>query len=113
MRLVHEVTDAAFDAAFPLKIEQDEDFTFTVTYGSQVRSGLGYGDAAREFGECFFHALSCEGHIVEEPDEEEPLSQDCDQCGGPLVPLGVLGDRAHWKCRDCGAEVSDPYGVQE
>jgi len=27
-------------------------------------------------------------------------------CGGILVFLGVLGNLAHYRCRDCGAEFS-------
>lgn len=27
---------------------------------------------------------------------------DCPVCGGPATPLGVLGNRAHFRCRDCG-----------
>jgi len=28
----------------------------------------------------------------------------CD-CGGELIPLGVLGTLAHSRCRDCGLQV--------
>lgn len=58
MRLIKE-----FEAAFPIRIEQSEAGMrlFKVTYGKQVRSQLTYADAAREFGQCMFHALACDG----------------------------------------------------
>jgi len=27
---------------------------------------------------------------------------ECDCCGGELMPLGALGSRAHFCCRNCG-----------
>lgn len=30
----------------------------------------------------------------------------CTCCNGPLVPLGTLGVRAHYRCRDCGLDQS-------
>lgn len=36
---------------------------FKVVYGKQVRDGLRYGAAAREYGECVFHQLACEGKL--------------------------------------------------
>ena len=58
MRLIKE-----FEAAFPIRIEQSESGMrlFKVTYGKQVRSQLTYADAAREFGQCMFHAMACDG----------------------------------------------------
>lgn len=52
-------------AGFPVKIEQSDN-RFTVTYGKQVRRGLSYVDAAREFGLCVFHALACDGALNNE-----------------------------------------------
>jgi len=34
---------------------------FSVRYGKQVSSQMEYAEAAREFGECVFHALGCSG----------------------------------------------------
>jgi hypothetical protein len=31
----------------------------------------------------------------------------CPLCGGPLGYLGQLGDRIHYRCRDCGADSSE------
>ena len=50
------------DLAFPIKVEQDSRKLFTVTY-KQVRKDLGYADAARELGECIFHALAYSAHL--------------------------------------------------
>lgn len=53
--------------AFPLKIEQDDDGTFCITYGAHKRANLDYVAAAHEFGECAFHALACDG-VITPPD---------------------------------------------
>ena len=37
-------------------------------------------------------------------DEDEAVS--CPECNGPGVPLGALGSRKHYRCRDCGAGFS-------
>lgn len=39
-------------------------------------------------------------------DENEREGGDCSQCGGPLIPLGSLGSRKHYRCRNCGAQSS-------
>jgi len=36
---------------------------FTVIYGKQVKSRLTYAQAAREYGECIFHALACANNL--------------------------------------------------
>lgn len=59
MKTVLEVKDTAF----PIKLEQSSDGKFRVTYGQQVRSDLGYLEAAREFGLSYFHALACDGKL--------------------------------------------------
>lgn len=33
-------------------------------------------------------------------------SDICSLCGGPLGVLGVLGNREHLQCRNCGASFS-------
>lgn len=43
----------------------------------------------------------CEECVVPAPE-----SEDCEMCGGPVGYLGSLGNRAHFQCRDCGAESS-------
>lgn len=30
----------------------------------------------------------------------------CSACGGELVTLGILGNRAHYRCRNCGWQQS-------
>ncbi len=36
---------------------------FTVRYFKQVKPGLTYAAAAKEFGRCVMHALACEGNL--------------------------------------------------
>lgn len=31
---------------------------------------------------------------------------DCLACGGQLEPLGSLGNRRHYRCRNCGLDTS-------
>jgi len=54
--------------AFPIQVEQSEakGKRFHVRYGLQVWVGLGYADAAKQLGECLFHALACEGMLDNE-----------------------------------------------
>lgn len=50
-----------------IKVEQGKkDKRFTVTYGLQVKSGLGYSAACTELGQCLMHHLACEGLIDQE-----------------------------------------------
>jgi hypothetical protein len=45
------------------------------------------------------------GHCPE--DFDEPLENpECPACGGPGVPLGSLGRRMHFRCRNCGYDFS-------
>lgn len=45
------------------------------------------------------------GHCPE--DFDEPLDNpECPACGGPGVPLGSLGRRMHFRCRNCGYDFS-------
>jgi hypothetical protein len=39
-------------------------------------------------------------------DDEDDGGHQCSQCGGPLVPLGSLGKRKHYRCRNCGMDSS-------
>lgn len=46
-------------------------------------------------------------------DAEDALTEDpgpCPGCGGPGVPLGQLGNRSHFRCRDCGVDFSHEVG---
>ena len=40
------------------------------------------------------------------PSEPESDIQDCVLCEGPLISLGTLGNREHFRCRNCGGECS-------
>lgn len=50
-----------------VKLEQERrSKRFRVTYGLEVRSGLGYSEAAKQFGQVMFHALACESKLNNE-----------------------------------------------
>lgn len=55
--------DNGAGAASGVKVTQTGIDRFTVTYGLQVKKGLNYEQAAREFGYCVFHALACDGML--------------------------------------------------
>lgn len=59
MKVVFETTEYAF----PIRVDMLASGKFKVTYGQQVRSGLSYGQAAHDLGECIFHALQCDGKL--------------------------------------------------
>ena len=42
---------------------------------------------------------------LDDEDLDEGL-EGCCICGGPLVPLGTLGNRQHARCRNCGMDQS-------
>lgn len=47
----------------------------------------------------------------EEPEEQPDLDEFfCAQCQGEQVKMGVLGNRAHYRCRRCGWEESKING---
>lgn len=48
---------------YPIKLEQAADGSFRVTYGLQVKAGLGYAEAAKELGECIMHSAACAGSL--------------------------------------------------
>ena len=54
-----------YDSNLHIRVEQAETrkALFTVTYGLQVKQNLTYAEAARELGECIFHALACDGKL--------------------------------------------------
>lgn len=38
----------------------------------------------------------------------------CPTCWGPAIPMGILGTRAHFRCRNCGDQWSlDVQGLEE
>ena len=57
-----EITDPA-QVGFPVRLYQSETGKFSVLYGSELHEDLEYGEAARQFGLCLFHALTCVGRI--------------------------------------------------
>lgn len=56
--LCHEVNTPS---AYPVQLHQTGLDRFTVVYGRQVKAGLSYTEAAKEFGHCVMHALACAG----------------------------------------------------
>lgn len=55
---------------YPVTVVQDisDAALFTVTYGKQIKDRLRYAEAAKEFGECVFHALACNGQLNNDGD---------------------------------------------
>lgn len=45
--------------------------------------------------------------------ESKTASGQCPQCGGPSTMLGQLGNRVHYRCRNCGADHSSTYDEPE
>src|SRR5208282_2536561 len=53
--------------------------------------------------------------------ESKTASGQCPQCGGPSTMLGQLGNRVHYRCRNCGMDHSheapirkrEPYEYEE
>jgi hypothetical protein len=48
---------------FQLIVKQAANGEFSVQYGKRMRKNLNYAQAAKEFGECYFHALAYQGNI--------------------------------------------------
>lgn len=38
--------------------------------------------------------------------DESPIDWTCYVCGGPVLPMGHLGNRDHGRCRNCSADQS-------
>ena len=60
-----EITDPS-QVGFPVRLYQSKTGKFSVLYGSERHNDLEYGEAARQFGLCLFHALACVGRIENE-----------------------------------------------
>jgi hypothetical protein len=46
-------------------------------------------------------------HDIDDPEPPDFTDvPDCSICGGARILLGHLGTRAHYHCRDCGAQSS-------
>lgn len=44
--------------------------------------------------------------------EADASAEDCAMCGGPLQPLGQLGNRLHLRCRNCGIDCSRAVAIR-
>jgi hypothetical protein len=54
---------------YPVRAEQrGQNGLFRVTYGAQIKDGLTYAAAAKEYGQCVFHALACNGSLGNQGD---------------------------------------------
>jgi len=43
---------------------------------------------------------------VDEDDMDEEGYPECQECHGQLIPMGTLGNRVHYRCRNCGMQFS-------
>ena len=43
-------------------------------------------------------------------DVEDEVQHFCDVCGGECFILGTLGNRTHYRCRNCGMDSSQKDG---
>lgn len=69
----------------------------------------GAGDSPKDAGDVEAPDLGVPkgaSFIFTADEEEDDDGGDCSQCGGPLVPLGSLGKRKHYRCRNCGMDSS-------
>lgn len=95
------------ELAFPIKLEQSENRLgrFRVTYGKQVRSGLSYGDAAKELGSAIMHALACDGQLDNRDDEEIAERAESRKVVGPYHWPEMIEIRRNTnKCPYCGKQ---------
>ena len=60
---MRKLLDERADLPFGVRLYQTGRDRFTVEYGKQIKDGLRYAAAAREYGECVFHALACNGDL--------------------------------------------------
>jgi hypothetical protein len=50
----------------------------------------------------------CDKHVkLYDDDTEPPPREDCPACGSSNEPMGALGERTHYRCRQCGLDYSD------
>jgi hypothetical protein len=55
----------------------------------------------------FGHQTTHEARRLDlDDDEVEDADNECVLCSGSLVVLGTLGNRLHFRCRNCGIEQS-------
>jgi hypothetical protein len=58
--------DERNDLPYPLALIQNGRNRFTVRYGLQIKRGLTYSEAAKEYGACLMHALALQGKLSNE-----------------------------------------------
>jgi hypothetical protein len=58
--------------------------------------------------------MACDCELCKEREAVESWAgagdddEQCEQCGGPALPLGAIGQRLHFRCRNCGWDQSRP-----
>lgn len=57
------VIETKVNGQYAVELIQTGFFRFTVIYGKHIKVGLNYGEAAKEYGECVMHALTC-GNLI-------------------------------------------------
>jgi hypothetical protein len=50
-------------AGYDITLDRKTKNKFTVRYGEQYKDSMGRHGAAKELGQCIFHALQCEGKL--------------------------------------------------
>lgn len=58
MAIVHKTE---IDGQYPVILHNNLRNGFVVEYGAEKKEYLTYEEAAKEYGECIFHALCCAG----------------------------------------------------
>jgi hypothetical protein len=79
-------------------------------YSQEEHRILRHGGRYAECPECFPTRARESGYLREESKgdslEDESDQNTCSECGGPLMELGSLGSRTHYRCRNCGMDFS-------
>jgi len=53
------------DLDYPILLLQEGNDRFSVVYGQQAKTGLGYSAAKEKFADCLFHALALAGKFAQ------------------------------------------------
>jgi len=93
-----------------LQIVYGSDYTFVVMDANQRviashRSGLNHDTFIACTNDTLEQAKITDA-IVDEIIAEDDETPPCGACGGELTSLGTLGNRKHYRCRNCGADQS-------
>jgi hypothetical protein len=103
---------------YPIKLEQDDNELFRVTYGTQVRSGLTYAETAAALGQCLMHAMALNGDLNNSENDDPWRSIKMERylivlsnAGGELDRrLANTPEEARDMVADIAAEMNDFHG---